>query len=330
MSHERESARSKRVDPDTLPQKAPMKAGGAVRAPKISRSPSADQKKVRRRQRTAAKTICRACGEDMIAPASEQWPLCPQCARADAEGRKVQSSQIVRTSAYRSGFAEGESFGDSFISTDQAHPWNAMPHLRIRMMAHHVPQDMAQDDVGRFLAGFAAGVQAKQATVLQTSTDKLQPGDRILSPTGQTITVQRTRNHENSNDWLYLDTDAGTSLVKRTQPFTLSPHNTTQQEIPGFGIPGANTNSVPFGRNPETSSQVQSQTCPNCGAKGSMGRRGTNYVCSRCGYREQSGPLGKDVTLLDSDRVIRSFNSLDTTSAVARRAQEVLAHLEES
>lgn len=333
MQHE--SARSKKVDPDTLPSQAPMKQGGAPRAPKINRAPSADQKKTRRLQgKTAARTPCRGCGNDMLAPRTDDFPLCPECEHGEenrSPGVSTIMARISSSPAYADGFERGRRFGDSFIPSDPEHPWNTSPSLRHRIAAQRMPQSLPQAEVGKFLTGFSQGVAAAHtATVLDTHAERLQPGDRVLGPTGQTLKVKRVRNHETSGDHLYLDTDQGTSLVKRKDQFRLAPHNTTQQEVPGFGIPGANTNTNPFSRDHGQSNQVGSGTCPNCGAQGSMARRGGSYVCSRCGYHEQQGPLGENA-LLDSDRVIRSFNRLDRgKTAVARRAREVLSTLEES
>lgn len=297
MGDKHESARSKRTDPDALPERTPMKAGPRGDAPKISRAPSSDQKKVRRlQQKTAAKQP-----------------------------------------GYGPGYEAGAAFGDSFIPSDEAHPWNSMPHLRTRMSAAHMPEGLRAEAAGGFIAGFAQGVYdvqvEKTATVLDTSADRLQPGDSVLGPTGQTLRVQRVRNHETSGQHVYMDTDQGTTVVPRNQRFQIAPHNTTQQEIPGFGIPGANSNSTPFGRDhgQGVSNQVGSGsgTCPNCGASGSMTRRGGAYVCSRCGYHEQTGPLGPGATLSDSERAIRTFTSLDRPTAIASRARAVLKPLEE-
>lgn len=299
MANQHESARSKRTDPDALPERAPMKAGPKGEQPKISRAPSSDQKKVRRLQQKTAKRP-----------------------------------------GYAPGYEAGREFGDSFISTDEAHPWNSMPHLRTRMSAAHMPEGLRAQAAGAFIAGFAQGVYdvqvEKTATVLDTTADRLQPGDSVLGPTGQTLRVKRVRNHETSKNHVYVDTDQGTTLAERGQSFKIAPHNTVQQEVPGFGIPGANSNSTPFGRDhgQGASNQVGSGTCPNCGASGSMTRRGGTYVCSRCGYHEQTGPLGNDtkgnpLTLLDSERVIRTFTSLDRPTAIASRARAVLKPLEE-
>jgi ribosomal protein S27AE/preprotein translocase subunit YajC len=286
-----------------------MKQGRTGEAPKIARSPSSDQKKVRRQM--AQKTA--GAGE-----MGEVIDLVPGL------------TTIASRPGYSAGYERGQRFADSFISSDAVHPWNAMPTLRTRIAAHHMPQGLRTEAAGAFIAGFVEGVQqARTATVLKTHVERLQPGDAIVTPTGQTVKVKKVRNHETQGDHVYLDTDAGTSLVKRQTEFSISPHNTIQQEVPGFGVPGANTNANPYGRDHGQTNQVSSGDCPNCGAKGSMSRRGGTYVCSRCGYHEQTGPLGPDATLMDSDRVIKTFTSLDRKSAIARRAHEVLNPLEE-
>jgi ribosomal protein S27AE len=282
-----------------------MKQGPKGEAPKISRSPSTDQKKVRRSMQQKTADVVPLFDEDGI-------------------------TTIASRPGYAAGREEGLVFGDSFISCDGTHPWNAIPTLRTRIAAHHMPESLPIDAAGAFIAGFAQGVHdAHTATLLDISADRLQPGDSILGPTGQTMRVKRVRNHETSNKHVYVDTDGGTTMVERAHNFKIAPHNTTQQETPGFGIPGANTNSQPFSRDHGQSNQVSSQTCPNCGATGSMTRRGGTYVCSRCGYHEQTGPLGEGANLLDSERVIKSFSSLDRPTAIASRARAVLNPLEE-
>jgi ribosomal protein L37AE/L43A len=337
-----ESARSKKVDPDMLPTVAPMKQGGAIRAPKITRAPSSDQKKVRRLQNktSSVRTGCRGCGDEMVVAATEGWPLCAGCTtgeEAREPGQDTTLAMIAGSVPYQRGYERGRVFGDSFISTDAEHPWNSMPELRTRMAAQHMGNHAHPSEYGKFLSGFVKGVedvQHKTATVLNTGADRLQPGDRVLGPTGQTVTIKRTRNHETNNKKVYVDTDAGTTLVDRSHAFQLAPHNTTQQETPGFGVPGANTNTNPFSRSPGASNQETSGTCPNCGGKGTMARRGGQYICSRCGYKEQTGPLGEGANLLDSERTIQTFTSLaaldDNRSAIARRAQQMLATMEES
>ena len=298
MAHQHESARPKRVDADALPQQAPMKQGGSANAPKVNQALSADQKKIRREMRR------RTAGAER---------------------------GLLKQAEYADGFVLGYDFGRSFICRDPASPWNTEPERRTRMIAARMPRSVPVERAGSFISGFARGVH--EATVVHTDADKLQPGDAILGPTGQVVRVKRVRNHETNNKHVYVDTDAGTSLVERRHQFQRSPHNTVQQEIPGFGIPGANTNTVPFGRSPGKegpgNAVSQSAPCPNCGAPGSMVRRGGTYVCSRCGYHEQTGPLGPNSNLLDSERVIKTFNSLDRTSAIARRAREVLTTLED-
>lgn len=313
MAHTHESARSKRTDDDALPSKAPMKQGPKGEAPKISRAPSADQKRVRRQMAAQQQKTADVIDIDGFEPTLASRP------------------------GYSAGYDRGARFGDSFTSADDVHPWNSVPTLRTRIAAHHMPQGLRIEAAGAFIAGFVQAVHdAHTATVLETSADRLQPGDAVLGPTGQTLRVKRVRNHETSNGHVYVDTDAGTTVVERGHNFRIAPHNTTQQETPGFGIPGANTNSQPFGRDHGQSNQVGSQTCPNCGATGSMTRRGGTYVCSRCGYHEQTGPLGEGANLLDSERVIQNFNapiksfsSLDRPTAIASRARAVLNPLEE-
>jgi preprotein translocase subunit YajC/predicted RNA-binding Zn-ribbon protein involved in translation (DUF1610 family) len=174
----------------------------------------------------------------------------------------------------------------------------------------------------------------KTATQFTQQADSLQPGDQIRTPTGQSVKVRKTRNHETSMDHIYVETDAGTTVVRRDAPFTVMPVNSTQQEVPGFGIPGANTNEQPFSGSPGATNQAPTQgqagACPNCGAQGTLHRQGNHYVCSRCGFQQNLGPLGTN-PLLDSNQVLRNFRSSKTpTSAIARRAAQVLTDEETS
>jgi len=178
---------------------------------------------------------------------------------------------------------------------------------------------------------------SKTATQFDTQADKLNPGDMIRTPTGQTVKVLRMRNHETSGGHVYMDTDQGTSVVRRKSPVSIVPFNSQQQEMPGYGTPGGNTNQLPMdkgnvgpgGNGPATNAPGKSGTdCPVCGGKGTLHRQGQNYVCSKCGYRENFGAAGpgEGYNFTDMTQQLRGQSSL---SAIARRAQAVLDQTKE-
>lgn len=181
---------------------------------------------------------------------------------------------------------------------------------------------------------------SKTATSFDTQADKLNPGDMIRTPTGQTVKVLRMRNHETSPGHAYMDTDQGTSVVRRKAPVQIVPFNSQQQELPGYGIPGGNTNRLPMDpgnvgpskQTPAGTNQADpNRSCPVCGGKGTLARRGQSYVCSKCGYRENVGAAGpgKGFDFTDAPQRLMRSSSLDQKSAIARRAQEVLETTEE-
>ena len=181
---------------------------------------------------------------------------------------------------------------------------------------------------------------SKTATHFDTQADKLNPGDMIRTPTGQTVKVLRMRNHETSPGHAYMDTDQGTSVVRRKAPVSIVPFNSQQQELPGYGIPGGNTNRLPMDpgnvgpskQTPSGTNQADpNRSCPVCGGKGTLARRGQSYVCSKCGYRENVGAAGpgKGFDFTDAPQRLMRSSSLDQKSAIARRAQEVLETTEE-
>jgi ribosomal protein L37AE/L43A len=167
---------------------------------------------------------------------------------------------------------------------------------------------------------------AVTATIRESNAEWLNPGDSIRTPNGKTQKVNRVRPHETSADHVYVDTDGGTALVKRTDRFQVVPDNNQQQSLPGYGTPGGNSNRLPF--DPQSSAggnSAPSSQCPVCGTKNSLSRSGDHYTCSRCGYREQFGGAGGNA-FSDSPQVVRTFSTINrpTQSVIARRAQQVL------
>lgn len=182
---------------------------------------------------------------------------------------------------------------------------------------------------------------AKTATTLNTDAWRLNPGDAIRHPSGRTMKVQRVRQHETSAHHVYVDTDGGTTLSKRTDRYEVVPHNSQQQSSPGYGTPGGNTNKMPG--NPQGSggnNQAPGKTkCPSCGGNGTLRRQGDHYTCSKCGYQESFGGAGgkgnAGQAFTDAPRQIQTGSSYSTVnssglSAIARRARAVLAQEENS
>lgn len=138
---------------------------------------------------------------------------------------------------------------------------------------------------------------AKIATVLNTQIERLNQGDQIRTPTGQTSEVKGLRPHETDSTLMYLDTDQGTSTVKRGTNFQVVPKNSQQQELPDIGNPmGGNSAQLPGGGHgpggpgtPGGQPNVQASTCPNCGNSGTLHLQGSNYVCSVCGFTIAAG-----------------------------------------
>ena len=177
--------------------------------------------------------------------------------------------------------------------------------------------------------------QRKVATVLNTDAWRLNPGDNISMPNGRTMKVHRVRQHETSPHHVYVDTDGGTTVSGRGDKFTVVPANAQQQSSPGYGTPGGNSNKMPF--DPQSSGGTNTapkgaNSCPSCQGKGTLGRQGDHYTCTRCGYQESFGGAGGK-TFSDSPRNVQIRSSYTTVngsgmSVIARRAQTVLAQEE--
>lgn len=174
-----------------------------------------------------------------------------------------------------------------------------------------------QGDYGR--------MAAKTATVRDTQAEWLNPGDQIRTPNGKTQKVLRVRPHEQSAAHVYIDTDSGTAVVRRSDRFQVSPDNNQQQSLPGYGIPGGNTDSLPGETQLGGTNNATSTECPVCGGHGTLARQGNNFLCSRCGYRESFGGAGGHA-FTDSPQTVRTFSTINTPlqSVIARRARQVL------
>ena len=163
------------------------------------------------------------------------------------------------------------------------------------------------------------------ATVMDTQAWQLNPGDSIRMPDGGTAKVTgRPRPHETSpNNHLYVDTDRGTTLVRRNDPFQVVPYNSLQQVMPGLGTPDANGNRLPMGTPGMSPSSAPPSECPHCGNH-RMQRQGDRYACSRCGNTVSASTSGANgYQFTDHRTVVRNFASV-TKSAVAARAAALL------
>lgn len=195
---------------------------------------------------------------------------------------------------------------------------------------------------------------AKIATVLNTQIERLNKGDQIRTPTGQTSAVHGIRPHETDSRLVYLDTDMGTSTVQKGTGFQVVPKNSQQQELPDIGNPmGGNSAQLPgAGRTPGGpgaggNKQINTaQTpCPNCGNTGTLHMQGGNYVCSTCGFTVAAG--GSPGGLLFTNQPhgfmpgrrkpgevpkahvwASKYITTDTESQLTRRARQVLGGAE--
>jgi hypothetical protein len=228
-------------------------------------------------------------------------------------------------------------------------PYGGFDSLNVKIPSHI--KDALHELDQKPEANYGRKESSKTATQFDTTADRLNPGDMIRTPTGQTVKVLRMRNHETSPGHAYMDTDQGTSVVRRKAPVQIVPANTRQQELPGYGTPGGNTNQLPMDRGNvgpggggggSSSNVATSADCPVCGGKDTLHRQGQMYVCSKCGYKENfgaAGTQGQGFTFTDMPQQLRGGGpnrgpgiplSSSLKSAIARRAQEVLDSTEEN
>lgn len=187
------------------------------------------------------------------------------------------------------------------------------------------------------------GGSRKTATRFETNVASadgrilINPGDQISTPTGQTMNVNQVRRHETSRDHYYVDTDAGTTVVPYSTKFTVVPQNSQQQSMPDLGTPGGNwATDRPHAGGGTSGEAPKGDTCPVCGQRDSLTRRGDKYVCSRCGYNEAfmggSGPgqSFSDATQQTVQPTRRRASINDHRSVIARHAAMVAGEEEET
>jgi predicted RNA-binding Zn-ribbon protein involved in translation (DUF1610 family)/preprotein translocase subunit YajC len=354
MQHE--SAKSKAQAAEDKPQREPMRGSTSS----IRRNPSTDQKKVRRSMtKKAERGSCVGCGTPMVVPKNTRSPKCPTCVDGDRQ-EAYENSQDSPFDQYASAPSPARKTYDPDEVFDQKRSARTGPNQNThdwRPSLDYCPAcgmdkpedkddwvptcDTVNDDLHEKQSSLSA-----EATQFETRADRLNPGDSIRTPTGQTLKVKKVRNHESSGRHVYIETDQGTHLEDRTRQFQVVPDNQRQQEIPGYGTPGANSNRLPFDpHGPGGSNQAQSTNCPVCGAHGSLRRQGDHYSCVRCGYAENVGagsavdPTGGASNATTSPTTLKAFDqdqgsrrvftSLQPRdwrqgSAIAQRARNVL------
>ena len=281
---EHQAARPKGRSLDDESTSQPMRP--AARG-QIARNPSTDQKRVRRAN---------------MRKSADWTPGHVSCRSCGYVGHPMMSGGATGPECSHCGSYEVSKTRPEVQTGGQSYPENS--------------RYLHQGDYGR--------TSAKQATVLDTRAEMLNPGDQIRTPNGRTMKVTRVRPHETHAGHVYVDTDGGTALVKRTDGFQVVPKNSQQQSLPGYGTPGGNANHLPFDPQSGGSNSPGATKCPNCQASGTLARKGDHFACSRCGYQEAFGGAGGH-SFSDASSVVRTFSTLDThQSAVARRATALL------
>lgn len=154
----------------------------------------------------------------------------------------------------------------------------------------------------------------------------LNAGDNIRTPTGQSMKVRQVRRHETSPDHYYVDTDAGTTVVPWSTNFDVVTDNPRQQELPGAGSPGGNSNRLPLQGGESEGLNKAPSKCPNCGATGSLRQQGDKFVCSECGFTVNTGS-GQSYS--DATQSLTAMRIGDTRPALVRGATQMLTFLEE-
>lgn len=354
---DRQAARPKgKKTLDDEPVIEPMRA---TRQGEIRRNPSNDQVKQRHQQQRQRKTAewtpghvsCQSCGHighPVLGDATA--PNCAACGSYSISSTKPKQSEMSEPGAHVDNRTQKQ---PSFVATRKTAGDDEDRADEIFSREHTSAEHLWADPDSVYSDQTCPGCKVNpdktkirrrvQATILNTDAWRLNPGDNVRMPNGRTMKVHRIRPHETSNAHVYVDTDSGTSLSGRYDPFEVVHSNAQQQSLPGYGTPGGNSNKLPFdpqsshGTNaaPDTSAAPGAQTqCPACKKKGTLQRQGDHYTCSSCGYRETFGGAGGRAFSDAPRRVItsRQYSTINTSgmSAIARRAREVLAQEENS
>jgi hypothetical protein len=170
----------------------------------------------------------------------------------------------------------------------------------------------------------------KNATLIPTQVQNLTPQDYILHPITQgNEKIRRTRSFETQSGEAYVDTDSGTSSpVKRNRTVVRNPYNMSQIELPSTGIPGGNSNVIPFGRQHDplaNKPSAEELKCPRDGTMMTLQKGANDYKCSTCGFVEKVPGAG-GLKFSDAPSVNKAAikNNRRTASAIAQRARQVL------
>lgn len=257
-----------------------------------------------------------------------------QCGYCGIENASVKDGLCPAHESHRNDGWDG--YGQSGSDEDTWNPKAAYPPRqaargdKCRMCSNTVDDSGALCDPCR-VKNERAKRAAKTATVLDTRAEMLNPNDQLQMPNGRTQKVLRVRPHETDGHHVYVDTDGGTTLVERGAAFKVVPKNSQQQSLPGYGVPGGNSNHLPGDVQNGGDNSAPSSKCPNCGGPGTLARQGDHYSCSRCGYKEKFGGAGNHA-FSDNSSVVRTFSTINSPfqSAVARRATALLNQSEET
>lgn len=192
------------------------------------------------------------------------------------------------------------------------------------------------------------GRSQRHASIVNTYVERINPGDEIRTPTGQTTKVLSVRRHEYRSNFVYLDTEIGTTVIERGTPVQVIVGNAAQQSVTP-GHPWGNTDTIPMsGKGPAGTGSPErnhSKDCPVCYRRNTLYLVGQKWRCRRCNFEIQAGsvPYGADFSnqhrlqlpMRGHDEVPvarvwasqESIDNLYTTgrpSLLARRAQEIL------
>lgn len=325
------AARSKRLLAEDERQQEPMRPQDGRERTQPSREDQAVRRRLRRAQRPAQPRTGTAPKDDRfrgvgLKQDDDGWYVTTHRARSKSYATPddipqkdvdfIESTGALHVSSTR--YSEGAA-DQPFIDTHDC-------HVGSQRTADHHSVDTHTCRVGG----------PHYATVLNTSWERVNPGDMIRTPQGQTVKITgRPRPHETDNTRVYVPTEWGMTLMNRGAPVQLVPHNTMQQEQPDSGSPLGGGN---VGFQPEKARSHPDEgehKCPNDGSP--LQFTGEAWVCPRGDYSEPTNTPG-GATFSNPRNVVQtpqrgsvprthiwgSRYTPDGRSAIARRAQQVL------
>lgn len=331
MQHEAARPKGRSFEDESFQQ--PMRP--AARG-EIARNPSTDQKRVRRANTmkrsadwTPGHVKCNSCGVEAPPRLGDTGPECSVCSSYSVTKTRPEVSTGGTPYPENARHLDQGDYQRVSARHDQC-GWCGVENATVKdgLCPQHesMRHEYREDDDRQRETNEWRHDGAKQATVLDTRAEMLNPGDQIKSPNGRTQKVTRVRPHETSAKHVYVDTDGGTALVERSAGFQVAPKNSQQQSLPGYGTPGGNANHLPFDpQSGNATNAAPSTKCPNCGGPGTLAQKGDHYSCTRCGYQENFGGAGGNA-FSDASSVVRTFSTINsgTQSVVARRAAALL------